>query len=312
MFGRKPRLPIDLILRSEDSPPRCNHKEYLEGWKKEMEVAFEVALTKSTGTKEKDVQRKLKSRLCLGILEPGDKVLVRNLSPRWGPGKLRSFWEHEVVEVIQRHENDVTYTITTISRPEKVWRLHRNMLMPVNHILQTVGDAPNIYFMKVKPQKKVKSAMRKEAIEKDQRDLSNPSDASESDEEELELTPRVLLQLHSITPQVPKQRQFETSSRPNLKQTAPKEVQLLTSDLTEEGADADFEVTEISTESSDKITAPVYPTQNDNKTHKSSSKITPVVLDTTKNKTRVSKVIEITDMLKVSNIDKQSHHRIKK
>ena len=100
MFGRKPRLPIDLILRSEkDSPPRCNHKEYPETWKKEMEGAFEVALTKSTGRKEKDVQRKLKSEPCLGILEPGDKVLVRNLSPRVGPGKLRSFWEQEVAEV---------------------------------------------------------------------------------------------------------------------------------------------------------------------------------------------------------------------
>ena len=40
MFGRKPRLPIDLILRSEDSPPRCNYKEYLESWEKEMEIAF--------------------------------------------------------------------------------------------------------------------------------------------------------------------------------------------------------------------------------------------------------------------------------
>ena len=80
MFGRKPRLPIDLILRSEkDSPPRCNHKEYLETWKKEMEGDFEVALTKSTGRKEKDVQKKLKSGPCLDILEPGDKVLVRNL-----------------------------------------------------------------------------------------------------------------------------------------------------------------------------------------------------------------------------------------
>ena len=41
----------------------------------------------------------------------------------------------------------------------------------------------------VKPQKKVKSALRKEAIEQDQGDLSNPSVASESDEEELEMTP---------------------------------------------------------------------------------------------------------------------------
>ena len=65
----------------------------------------------------------------------------------------------------------MTYTIKTISQPEKVWTLHRNMLMPVNHKLQTVDDAPNLCLMKVKPQKKIKSAMRKEAIEQDQRDL---------------------------------------------------------------------------------------------------------------------------------------------
>ena len=124
----------------------------------------------------------------------------------------------------------MTYTIKTISQLEKVRTLHRNMLIPVNHILQTVDDAPNICLMKIKLQKKVKSDLRKEAMEKDQRDLSNPSDASESDEEELELTPIQLLQLHSITPQVPKQRQFETSSRPNFKQTSPNKVQELTSD----------------------------------------------------------------------------------
>ena len=84
-----------------------------------MEGAFEVALTKSTGRKEKDFQRKLKSGPCLGILEPGDKVLVRNLSPIGGPGKLRSFWEQEVAEVIQRHENDMIYTIKTIAQPER-------------------------------------------------------------------------------------------------------------------------------------------------------------------------------------------------
>ena len=95
-------------------------------------------------------------------------------------------------------------------------------------------------------------------------------------------------------------------SRSNLKQTAPKEVQELTSDLTEEGGNADFEVTERSNESSDKITAPVYPTLNKNKTHKSSSKITPTVLDSTKNKTRVTKVVEITDIPKTSNTGKSS------
>ena len=135
-----------------------------------MEIAFEVSLTKSTGSREKDVQRKLKSGL--GILEPGNKVLIRNMSLSEGPGKLRTFWEQDVAEV--------TYTIKVISKPEKFG-----------------------YYT--------------------ERHLTNPSDASESDEQELELTPRQLLQLHSISPQVPKKRQFELSSRPNLKQKAPKE-----------------------------------------------------------------------------------------
>ena len=76
------------------------------------------------------------------------QIVGQKFVSKRGPGKLRSFWEHEVAEAIQRHENDVTYTIKTISQPEKVRTLQRNMLMPVNHILRTVDDAPNICLMK--------------------------------------------------------------------------------------------------------------------------------------------------------------------
>ena len=48
--------------------------------------------------------------------------------------------------------------------------------------------------------------MRKETMEQGKSDLSNSSDASESDEEEFELTLKQLLQLHSIAPQVPKEK----------------------------------------------------------------------------------------------------------
>ena len=116
LFGRKPRLPTDLIHPTEeDFSPWFNHKGYLESWKKEMEGAFEAALTKSTGRKEKD-RRKLKSGSCLGILKSGEKVLIRNLSPRGGSGKLRSFWEQNVAEVNKKtskwcdllHQNNLT------------------------------------------------------------------------------------------------------------------------------------------------------------------------------------------------------------
>ena len=56
----------------------------------------------------------------------------------------------------------------------------------------------------------------------------------------------------------------------------------------------------------------MYPTPKKHKTRKSRSKITPAVLGKTKNKNRVTKVVEITDMPKVSNIGKPSHPRIKK
>ena len=89
-------------------------------------------------------------------------------------------------------------------------------------------------------------------------------------------------------------------------------MQALTSKLTEEGTNADFELTERSTECNEKITIPVYSTQNKNKTQEPSGKITPTVLDTTKSKTKVTKVAEITDIPKISNIDKVSHPRFEK
>ena len=91
MFGRQPRLPIDAILgiSEETSTSFVNH------WQTAMKEAYDIANQNSETRKEKDqLRRNAKNLSC--SLEPNDRVLLRNLSERGGPGKLRAHWESNI------------------------------------------------------------------------------------------------------------------------------------------------------------------------------------------------------------------------
>ena len=102
IFGRHPRLPIDMIFDSISKSQSRSKVEYVNKWKTAMNEAYAIANKRSVSAGERNKNRYDTKSQSLD-LHPDDRVLVRNLSERGGPGKLRSFWEKDIHTVV-RHK----------------------------------------------------------------------------------------------------------------------------------------------------------------------------------------------------------------
>ena len=61
-----------------------------------MEEAYALA-SERVGQKANESKRHYDIKVCCPILSPGDRVLVRNLGEKGGPGKLRAYWEDKCI-----------------------------------------------------------------------------------------------------------------------------------------------------------------------------------------------------------------------
>lgn len=142
LFGRSPWLPIDLVFGNADVADSGSQRAYVQKWTECMREAYSIA-KKNAKTAALKGKRHHDRGLSSVVLNPGDRVLVRNLSERGGPGKLRSYWESDVHVVVKRMSKDSPdYQVKSERGDQRCRILHRNLLLPCESLsLETVEAA---------------------------------------------------------------------------------------------------------------------------------------------------------------------------
>ena len=134
LYGRQPRLPIDMLFSLNRSEGPVEHETYVSKWRQCMEEAYKIAAANARKRSDRGKNYYDMKAKNAGLL-PGDRVLVRNLGERGGPGKLRSFWEDKVHIVVRRICDKLTvYEVRPEDGKGRIQVLHRNLLLQCNHL----------------------------------------------------------------------------------------------------------------------------------------------------------------------------------
>ncbi|KAI8482367.1 hypothetical protein Bbelb_399580, partial [Branchiostoma belcheri] len=85
-----------LCLGIEDKEHEAqSYPEYVKRWKRGMQEAYRIA-SQRPGKQVQKGRNSTTERCTVSVCPEGDRVLVRNMTDRGGPGKLRSHWEDKI------------------------------------------------------------------------------------------------------------------------------------------------------------------------------------------------------------------------
>ena len=134
LFGRQPRLPVDLLQGSEgDLEDGTTYEDYVHSLRDRLRLAYDLAASHVDKANKSQKQRyDLKARSNRVVI--GDRVLIRNVGLQ-GKNKLADRWKEEVFIVTAQPDPD----IPVFELKPQVGRgrkriLHRNLLLPISSI----------------------------------------------------------------------------------------------------------------------------------------------------------------------------------
>lgn len=121
---------VDLLFPPKREPETSDPQTYAP----RMCSAYEIAANNSDKPSAKGKKRY--DRAVRGVVpQPGDRVLVKNLSERGGSGKLWAYWEQILHHFVERVDNGPVYKMQPEKGHKTIRLLHRNLLLPVNELL---------------------------------------------------------------------------------------------------------------------------------------------------------------------------------
>lgn len=127
MFGREPRLPIDVALGVNHlSSESTSYPAYIASLRDRLSFAYGKVIEEARKSAARNKQL-YDSRARQATIQTGDLVLVRNLSIR-GKHKLADRWEENPYQVVECIPGLPVYKVQDQDGKERV--LHRNLLLP--------------------------------------------------------------------------------------------------------------------------------------------------------------------------------------
>ncbi|KAJ8280758.1 hypothetical protein GJAV_G00058650 [Gymnothorax javanicus] len=142
MFGRQPRLPIDLAfgvpLRER---PQTSHSEYVCNLRSHLEESYKLATSNAAKNAARNNAR-FDRRITESAFEVGDRVLVRRVRLR-GKHKLADKWEPASHVVTKRAGDLPVYTVKPENQGGPLRTLHRDLLL-LYGFLPATEDGPTL------------------------------------------------------------------------------------------------------------------------------------------------------------------------